>query len=105
MAGISLLFFSRGEDCAIDSTFDSATLRAIAIVCGVRVFHLAPGCQISKSLSGGLSEVQGTVKWFNNTKGYGFIGRDDGPDVFVHYSEISGDGHQTFEDEGPVEVE
>lgn len=40
----------------------------------------------------------GKVKWFNNAKGYGFIGRDEGPDVFVHYSGISGDGYKTLKE-------
>src|SRR5712692_3956729 len=51
------------------------------------------------------SDLQGTVKWFNNTKGYGFIGRDDGPDVFVHYSAIAGDGYRTLQEGDPVEFE
>jgi CspA family cold shock protein len=38
--------------------------------------------------------MEGTVKSFNNTKGYGFIGRENGPDVFVHYSAIAGDGYR-----------
>jgi CspA family cold shock protein len=49
--------------------------------------------------------VQGTVKWFNNSKGYGFIGRDDGPDVFVHYSAISGEGYRTLQEGDSVEFE
>lgn len=49
--------------------------------------------------------VQGTVKWFNNSKGYGFIGRDDGPDVFVHYSAITGDGYRTLQEGDVVEFE
>ncbi len=40
--------------------------------------------------------MEGTVKSFNWTKGYGFIGRDDGPDVFVNYSDIVGDGYRTL---------
>ena len=38
----------------------------------------------------------GTVKWFNNSKGYGFIVRENGEDVFVHYSEIQGEGYRTL---------
>jgi cold shock protein len=49
--------------------------------------------------------VQGVVKWFNNTKGYGFIGRDDGPDVFVHYTAIVGDGYKTLNEGETVEFE
>jgi CspA family cold shock protein len=40
----------------------------------------------------------GTVKWFNDQKGWGFIAEDDGVDVFVHYSEIQGDGRKTLEE-------
>ena len=47
----------------------------------------------------------GKVKWFNNSKGYGFIGRDDGPDVFVHYSAIQGLGYRTLSEGDCVEFE
>ena len=47
----------------------------------------------------------GTVKWFSNSKGYGFIGRNDGPDVFVHYSAIIGEGYRTLAEGDFVEFE
>ena len=45
-----------------------------------------------------MSQVTGTVKWFNETKGYGFIEQEGGPDVFVHFSAIQGDGFKTLQD-------
>ena len=41
-------------------------------------------------------KVTGTVKWFNETKGFGFIEREDGPDVFAHFSAIQGSGFKTL---------
>jgi CspA family cold shock protein len=49
--------------------------------------------------------VRGIVKWFNDSKGYGFIGRDDGPDLFVHFTAIEGDGFRTLQDGDTVEFE
>ncbi len=45
---------------------------------------------------------EGTVKWFNPRKGYGFIATKDGRDVFVHYASISGDGYKTLAEGDPV---
>ena len=47
----------------------------------------------------------GTVKWFNELKGYGFITAEDGTDLFVHYSGIQGDGFKTLNENDPVEFE
>ncbi len=47
----------------------------------------------------------GTVKWFNAEKGYGFIARNDGADVFVHQSEIQAEGYRTLEEGQPVEFD
>jgi CspA family cold shock protein len=49
--------------------------------------------------------MKGTVRWFNPTKGYGFIGRDDGPDIFVHYSAIVDEGYKTLDEGDKVEFQ
>ena len=48
---------------------------------------------------------KGTVKWFNRTKGYGFIEREEGEDVFVHFNAIEGEGYKTLNDGDEVEFE
>ena len=48
---------------------------------------------------------QGTVKWFNESKGFGFIAKEDGGDVFVHYTAISGDGFKTLAEGQAVSFE
>ena len=49
--------------------------------------------------------MKGTVKWFNSTKGYGFISPETGEDVFVHFSAIQGDGYKSLEEGQEVEFE
>ncbi|MEM9532719.1 MAG: cold-shock protein [Pseudomonadota bacterium] len=50
-----------------------------------------------------MSKETGTVKWFNDEKGYGFISRESGPDVFVHYRAIVGTGRRTLHENQRVE--
>jgi CspA family cold shock protein len=52
-----------------------------------------------------MEREQGKVKWFDNAKGYGFIRREDGGDVFVHFSAIQGEGYKTLQEGDTVEFE
>jgi CspA family cold shock protein len=52
-----------------------------------------------------MERLQGTVKWFNDAKGYGFISREAGPDVFVHFSSIQGTGFKSLAEGDRVEFE
>jgi cold shock protein len=53
----------------------------------------------------GLLVATGTVKWFSSEKGYGFISQEDGPDVFVHFSSIQGEGYKNLEENQKVEFD
>jgi cold shock protein len=52
-----------------------------------------------------MARSKGTVKWFNGEKGYGFITQENGPDLFVHYSEIQGSGFRSLNEGDKVEFE
>jgi cold shock protein len=65
---------------------------------GVRVVYFQQG-------EGTEVKEQGTVKWFNASKGYGFIQRQTGEDVFVHFSAIQGDGYKSLNEGQAVEFE
>jgi CspA family cold shock protein len=58
-----------------------------------------------KEHGAGMTKVRGHVKWFNDAKGYGFIARENGEDVFVHYTAIQQDGFKTLSEGQPVEFE
>ena len=52
-----------------------------------------------------MSQYKGQVKWFNNAKGFGFLGRSEGPDVFVHYSSIQLEGYKSLKEGDDVEFD
>ncbi|HEY4356487.1 MAG TPA: cold shock domain-containing protein [Acidobacteriaceae bacterium] len=52
-----------------------------------------------------MAQYVGTVRWFNNAKGYGFLGRDEGADVFVHYSSVQMDGYKSLKEGDQVEFD
>ena len=52
-----------------------------------------------------MAQYRGTVKWFNNAKGYGFLGHEGGPDVFVHYSSIQNEGYKSLKEGDEVEFD
>jgi cold shock protein len=68
-----------------------------SIGAGSRITALARGTIMAR--------LSGTVKWFNDAKGYGFISREGGPDVFVHFSAIQGNGFKSLAEGDRVEFE
>jgi CspA family cold shock protein len=52
-----------------------------------------------------MGQYKGTIKWFNNAKGYGFVGRDGAPDLFVHYSSIQHDGYKSLREGDEIEFD
>ena len=61
--------------------------------------------EIRRKEGANVERLKGTVKWFNNAKGYGFLGREDGPDVFIHYSSIATEGYKSLQEGDQVEFE
>ncbi len=81
-----------------------------SVITAAKTFRLADYYYLflesSNIFSGGYSRMpKGTVKWFNETKGYGFITKEDGGDVFVHYSEIQSNGFKTLAEGQEVSFE
>ena len=69
----------------------------------MRVRQVARCLPLGQESETGMAE--GTVKWFNADKGYGFISREDGDDLFVHFSEIQGEGFKTLDEGQAVSFE
>jgi CspA family cold shock protein len=87
----------------LDSLYSSGRLSARNCVLPVTTSGHAEG--YFEHGKGPMAQYKGTVKWFNNAKGYGFLGREDGPDVFVHYSSIKLEGYKTLKEGDEVEFD
>jgi len=105
LAAVPLYFFTR-SDSAMSSTVYPALLaitfaaaRRSAALC----LHRAAGKTGKQAGKATRAREHGTVKWFNTAKGYGFITRDCGDDVFVHFRAIRGRGHRSLKEGQRVE--
>jgi CspA family cold shock protein len=78
-------------------SFCLVTVKTVAFKKGPKILYVIKG--------GDSNMEQGTVKWFNEQKGFGFIEREDGPDVFVHFSAINADGFKTLNEGDKVSFE
>ena len=112
----SKLWYDAGAFVALDIPFDSfrglQEQTCSLFLCGLEAptaFRLEGRGQANSSLQKAKEEKevkeQGTVKWFNASKGYGFIQRQTGEDVFVHYSAIQADGYRSLNEGQAVEFE
>jgi CspA family cold shock protein len=81
-----------------DSTTNIAELFIIIIALFTAGFFNSSTSATESASTGSTSEENGTVKWFNVKKGYGFITRDQGDDVFVHFRNIDSDGRRSLSD-------
>jgi CspA family cold shock protein len=72
---------------------------------GVPALTVSTNCDFNHKRTKGSMKEQGKVKWFNAAKGYGFIQRESGEDVFVHFSAIAGDGYRSLEEGAKVSFE
>ena len=79
------------------ASFNHFLIPAITIKCQV--------CLINFLVWEVLSMIKGTVKWFNDKKGFGFLSREDGDDVFVHFTNVQGEGFKTLREGDTVEFE
>jgi len=75
---------------------DKATRNPLGCVAFFMVDRNLRDKKIQELEHGEKKMAEGTVKWFNDAKGFGFIEQDEGPDVFVHFSEIQGDGFKSL---------
>lgn len=106
LAGSALAIGSLFNGSSLLAGFPTEQLTTIAVVTATLVHFATNVKQVilhSPQITDDSGRETGTVKWFNVTKGFGFITRDQGDDVFVHYRAIRGEGHRTLSEGQRVE--